>query len=239
MKSDNLRCALMGFVVSLVLAVGAVVLCSCQEGTRPRGTVRLYTSVPTDVMTQIEAEFERAHPGLDLSVYRDGTGKVMARIHEEIEEFKISDMCHGIRYHFPDYGEKSPTDGLSMPFEAVFSKFVFCKASMLQSTKGNSPPVPYEAYIAFYLGDIQGYPDLRFIGLALRQFQMLKTDELIVYTLRDPVDIRNEIVVFKEEFQLATTSPDQVNTLGQSENNVEFRQLVPNNQLPSWMVRYD
>lgn len=164
----------------------------------------------------------------------------LCAIHEEIQEFKRSDMCQSIRYHFPDYGEKPLADGSSVPLEAVFSRFVFCNASMLQPTKGDSRPIPYQAYITFYLGDVHDYPALHFIGLALQCFQMLRTDELIVYTLRDPVDLRNQIATFKEEFHLVPDSPERAASHGRSGvADIQFRQLVPNNQLPGWMVRYD
>jgi hypothetical protein len=89
------------------------------------------------------------------------------------------------------------------------------------------------------LGYVQSYSDLHFIGLALRWFQMLRTDELVVYTLRDPTDIRNEIANFKREFQLVSASTGQATDHEESGDNVEFRQLVPSTQLPGWMVRRD
>jgi hypothetical protein len=163
----------------------------------------------------------------------------LCAIHEEVRKLERSDTCQSICYHFPDYGGKPLADGSSVPFETIFSKFVFCNADMLQRTKGGSRPVPYKAYIAFYLGDVQGYSDLRFIGLALRQFQMLRTDELAVYTLRDPTDIRNEIANFKREFQLVPASVGQATDYEESGDNIEFRQLVPSNQLPGWIVHHD
>lgn len=163
----------------------------------------------------------------------------LCAIHEEVQRLGRSDTCQSIRYHFPDYGGKPLADGSSVPLETVFSKFVFCNASMLQPTKSGSRAVPYEAYIAFYLGDVQSYSDLHFIGLALRRFQMLRTDELVVYTLRDPTDIRNEIANFKREFQLVSASTEQAADHEESGDNMEFRQLVPGTQLSGWMMRRD
>jgi len=61
----------------------------CQKGEDLSGTVVLYTSVPTDVMDVIKAEFERTQPGVELDVFRSGTGKVMDRIHAEIEQGQV------------------------------------------------------------------------------------------------------------------------------------------------------
>ncbi len=163
----------------------------------------------------------------------------LCAIHEEVRKLRGSVTCQDIRFHLPDYGDKPSADGSIIPLETVFSKFVFFNADMLQPTKGDSPPVPYKAYVAFYLGDVQSYSDLHFIGLALRQFQMLRTGELLVYTLRDPTDIRNEIANFKREFQLISISTGQTTDYEESGDNMKFRQLVPGTQLPGWMVRRD
>jgi len=163
----------------------------------------------------------------------------LCAIDQQVQEIRGSSVCQSISYHFPDYGDKPPAEGSSVPFESIFSEFVFLNARLLQPTKGGSGPVPYNAYIVFYLGDVQGYSDLHFIGLALRQFQMLKTGALIVYTLRDPIDIRNETAIFRGEFRLGPPSTGLVIDQREPGDSIEFRQLVPSNQLPSWMVRYD
>jgi len=49
------------------------------------GTLTLYTSVPTEIMNDIETAFEAAHPEVDLEVFRSGTGNITAKIATEQE----------------------------------------------------------------------------------------------------------------------------------------------------------
>jgi len=53
------------------------------------GRVVLYTSVPTDIINEIESEFKKVQPGVELDIFRSGTGKIMAKIYEEIETGRI------------------------------------------------------------------------------------------------------------------------------------------------------
>ena len=59
-------------------------LTSCKGPAQVGGTVVLYTSVPTDIITEIEAAFEEQYPAVDLHVYRGGTSEVMVRVEEEL-----------------------------------------------------------------------------------------------------------------------------------------------------------
>ncbi len=61
----------------------------CRKKAKPSGRVVLYTSVPTDIINEIESEFKKVQPGVELDIFRSGTGKVMAKIYEEIEAGKI------------------------------------------------------------------------------------------------------------------------------------------------------
>lgn len=73
-------------VLSMLLLAG---LASCARPWEPSGTLALYTSVPTDVIADIETAFEEEYPAVDLQVYRAGTGDVMARIEEELAAGRI------------------------------------------------------------------------------------------------------------------------------------------------------
>ena len=53
------------------------------------GRVVLYTSVPMNIIDEIETEFKKEQPRVDLDIFRSGTGKVMSKIYEEIETGKI------------------------------------------------------------------------------------------------------------------------------------------------------
>lgn len=136
-------------------------------------------------------------------------------IDNEVRKFKNSDSCSSINYFIPDYGKLPSADGEVLPLESLFSSFIFCKANMLETTKRQTRE-PYNANIVFYLGDIHSYNEIRFIGLAIKQFQLLKTHELIIYTLASKTDIRSYIANFKREW----TDKSEV-------QNIEFRQLTP------------
>jgi iron(III) transport system substrate-binding protein len=68
-----------------------VLLCltGCRRSTDVDGAVVLYTSVPADIITEVEVAFEKQYPALDLQVYRAGTSEVMARVEEELTAGRI------------------------------------------------------------------------------------------------------------------------------------------------------
>jgi len=72
---------IMGLMMAMVLG--------CQKEVKPTGTVVLYTSVPTDIIDEVKAEFEKRQPGVELDIFRSGTGTVMGKIYEEIEAGRI------------------------------------------------------------------------------------------------------------------------------------------------------
>ena len=84
---------------------------------------------------------------------------------------------------------------------------------MIEITKTRSEE-PYDASIVFYFGDVRTYNDVHFIGLAIKRFQLLKTHELIIYSLLPPTDIRNYIATYKKDTMDNSTV-----------QNIEFRQL--------------
>jgi hypothetical protein len=129
-------------------------------------------------------------------------------IHNEIERLKQSGAEYkSIKYFFPDIGTQSTANGESIPIETLLSKFLFCKAKKMQPIRGGTNSNEYDGNIVFYLGGLNEYHDLRFIGLALKSFQLLQVPEVEIYTNVDPVSMRTEIENFKKEF---------------SDSNVEF-----------------
>lgn len=80
-----------GVRASLWMGLTLVVLCltGCARSGEVSGAVVLYTSVPTEVIAEIEAAFEELYPAADLQVYRAGTGEVMVRIEEELAAGRI------------------------------------------------------------------------------------------------------------------------------------------------------
>lgn len=71
---------LLGFVVvmSSFTAFGA-----------DKNSIMIYTSVPTEIMTDIQKAFEAANPDLKLEVFRSGTSKIAAKLAAEKESNNI------------------------------------------------------------------------------------------------------------------------------------------------------
>ena len=91
------------------LTLGVVWLTSCVKPVEVSGVVILYTSVPEKVIIEVEAAFEERHPTVDLQVYRASTGKVMARVEEELEAGQIgADLSWVADFTVGDEGARSP-----------------------------------------------------------------------------------------------------------------------------------
>lgn len=146
-------------------------------------------------------------------------------VFEEVERLKES-KYKDLEFYIPDYGNKPSADGKSLPIEVLFSKFIFCRGEKDEEIRGRHISIPTS--IAFYFGEINTYDDLHFIGLALKQFQLLKSDEVILYILRDSEDMRNQIARFRDSFPLA-----------KAKEGIEVKQFVPKNKLPTWITEND
>ena len=72
-----------------LLFLSGTLLAGCQSPPEASGVIVLYTSVPADVIAEIELAFEEQYPAVDLEVFRAGTGEVMARVEEELEAESI------------------------------------------------------------------------------------------------------------------------------------------------------
>jgi len=77
----------LAFIIIMCLMMSMVI--GCQKEVKPMGTVVLYTSVPTDIIDEVKAEFEKRQPGVELDIFRSGTGTVMDKIYEEVEAGRI------------------------------------------------------------------------------------------------------------------------------------------------------
>jgi hypothetical protein len=144
-------------------------------------------------------------------------------ITQVIRDLKHQENYVSIEPYFPIYGDFPATDGKSLPIESTFSKFFFYTAQKKQYLKSaETKHLEYPASIVFYTGEIESYDDLRFIGLALRQFQ-IASPEIEIYTLESPTKIRNEIKVFREEFAPKINS------------EFKFNELTVSNDLPGWL----
>jgi iron(III) transport system substrate-binding protein len=79
-----------GTLAVIIIAFLIITMISgCQKKAEPSGKVVLYTSVPTDIIDEIKAEFEKRQTGVELDIFRSGTEKVMTKIYGEIETGRI------------------------------------------------------------------------------------------------------------------------------------------------------
>ncbi len=78
------------FIVLIFLVVIVVIfVLNYGKKTQLTGKIMLYTSVPIDTINKVKTEFEKKQPGIELNIFRSGTGKVMSRIYNEIDEGQI------------------------------------------------------------------------------------------------------------------------------------------------------
>ncbi len=71
------------------MAIVVIFVLNYGKKTQLTGKLILYTPVPIDVINKIKAEFEKRQPEIELNIFRSGTGEVMDRIYNEIDEGQI------------------------------------------------------------------------------------------------------------------------------------------------------
>lgn len=77
--------------------------------------ITLYTSVPTRIMGEIENEFERRTSGVDLTVFRSGTGRITAKIAAERQAGEVkADVIWLADFA---YYETLKEEGLLLPYK--------------------------------------------------------------------------------------------------------------------------
>jgi len=172
-------------------------------------------------LSQINLPTRRQNP-IDIIFISNKQIAQLCAIHAKINELKSSDDFIRLSYFFPIHGNEIPADGSCIPIEILLSKFVFCKTIKRQNLIGSNSHNEYESYLVFYLGDIKEYADLRFVGLALNQFQIFGSAEVDIFTKYDPTEIRNDIANYKKEF-------------AQYSDSYNFRQLKFPDSLPDWL----
>lgn len=73
-------------IVVIIIIIAAVIVNPFgDDKAEPTGTVRIYTSVPLDIVNGLKAAFEENHTGITLDIYRAGTSQIMERIHSDME----------------------------------------------------------------------------------------------------------------------------------------------------------
>jgi len=73
-------------ILILFVVIVAILVLNYGKKVQPTGKLMLYTSVPIDTINKVKAEFEKKQPGIELNIFRSGTGEVMNRIYSEIDE---------------------------------------------------------------------------------------------------------------------------------------------------------
>ena len=173
-------------------------------------------------LSQINVPARRQNP-VNLFFVSNRVLSSISTIFQTIQDLRQKDNYISIEPHFPAYGDFPVSDGKSWPIETLVSKFAFYKVRKKQFliNEGHKHH-EYDSSIVFYTGKLDNYEDLRFVGLALRQFQILGP-EIEIYTQASPTSIRNEIKVFKDEFASGTNS------------EFKFNELTISNDLPGWL----
>jgi len=73
-------------VIAIIIAAAAYYYYSTQQSkTQKTVTIHLYTSMPTNIATQLIQMFEKKYPNIHVELYRSGTSKVLAKLQAEIE----------------------------------------------------------------------------------------------------------------------------------------------------------
>jgi len=76
------------FLILMLLAI-VVVAASFSTVGAAKDSIMIYTSVPTEIMTDIQKAFETANPDVKLEIFRSGTSKIAAKLAAEKEANNI------------------------------------------------------------------------------------------------------------------------------------------------------
>ena len=89
-KESRYKLKNMIFIILIFLvAIVAILVLNYGKKAQLTGKLMLYTSVPIDTVNKVKAEFKKRQPGIELNIFRSGTGEVMNRIYSEIDEGQI------------------------------------------------------------------------------------------------------------------------------------------------------
>lgn len=100
-------------ILGVVLAVG--IFFACQPGQSEKKLL-IYTSVPSAIMSEIEAAFEREYPEANLSIYRNGTQAIISKIAAEREAGVVN--ADVIWVADPSYVNDLKAEGILHAFES-------------------------------------------------------------------------------------------------------------------------
>ena len=109
------------FIVLIFLVVIAIILVlNYTKKAQLTGKLILYTSVPIDTINKVKAEFEKRQPGIELDIFRSGTGKVMERIYSEIDP-RVAGLIQADLIWVADFteGEKLKNRGQLLKYKST------------------------------------------------------------------------------------------------------------------------
>lgn len=109
------------FIVLIFLVVIAIILVlNYNKKVQLTGKLILYTSVPIDTINKVKAEFEKRQPGIELDIFRSGTGKVMERIYSEIDP-RVAGLIQADLIWVDDFteGEKLKNRGQLLKYKST------------------------------------------------------------------------------------------------------------------------
>jgi len=115
-KFKNLIFIVLIFLVVIVL----ILVLNYTKKAQLTGKLILYTSVPIDTINKVKAEFEKRQPGIELDIFRSGTGKVMERIYSEIDP-RIAGLIQADLIWVADFteGEKLKNRGQLLKYKST------------------------------------------------------------------------------------------------------------------------
>ncbi|OQY29601.1 MAG: hypothetical protein B6244_03140 [Candidatus Cloacimonetes bacterium 4572_55] len=113
----SFRAILIGIYLSLFI----LVLSGCQSKKKSKRLL-VYTSVPSAIMSEIQAAFEQEYPQIKLSIYRNGTQAIISKISAEEEEGGVN--ADVVWLAGLSYLTQLKKEGMLHPFKSEHSAFL-------------------------------------------------------------------------------------------------------------------
>ena len=77
------------FIFSVIFTLILLLLISCKRPEHGREAIMVYTSVPIKTVERIKLKFEERYPRIEVLIFRAGTGNILEKIHQELEDGEI------------------------------------------------------------------------------------------------------------------------------------------------------
>jgi len=107
------------FIVIIIL----IIILNYPKKSQLTGELRIYTSMPVEVINKIQKEFKKKYTGIELSVLSTETKELMERINEEISENSIqADLIWAIDFNT---GEELKNRGVLLNYRPLILPVVY------------------------------------------------------------------------------------------------------------------